>query len=383
MKWYLVFLLILCSAFVYGIDYTAPTKNEVTFVFDQDTDYTAPQKNAVTFIFDPTPLNITAPVIVDACGTTTIFHNQNLSCTFNATLDETSTGGNWTVNDSRVSIISQNSSGTVVDDPSLSDYNLPGCWDIRVVVTDNIGSDGETFTYCINNTAPSFNETIGNLTFINTQKVSIIANFSDVEGDNASISVNCTILNSTVNNVSKTYNLSREVDLLIDEQVCLLTISDTVLSNTQVFEVNISKDSLLIPSFNVTIGANLSALFPDGNFTGSIINASFRLLTRENMSTKNVTSSNSYLQLNNSDPDLQPLDVYCRSNQTVSDLKISVSPQFNAENKTELNLTNRLIVSNVSSGGIIDIFPFWDYLQFNYSTIRRFEFNITCEMEVP
>ncbi len=79
MKWNLIWILLVVLPMAYGIDYTAPDKDSVTFVFDQSEDYTAPNKDAVTFIFEPVLINITAPEIVQACGTTTIFHNQNLS----------------------------------------------------------------------------------------------------------------------------------------------------------------------------------------------------------------------------------------------------------------------------------------------------------------
>jgi len=195
---YLLAILLLASS-VYAQDYSPPVFDNVV-LFHDEADYDAPDFDNVILLHGESG-NVTVAAegarFVDVCsGTITIFHNENLSCQFNATSDFTNATNplNWTVNDSRVSLAIGNDTAFLVDDPALEDYNLPGCWDISVAVLDNEDIDNTSLVYCINNSAPVINDGCADTHIFHNQDFNCSLNATDAEGDDIVWFVNDTRL---------------------------------------------------------------------------------------------------------------------------------------------------------------------------------------------
>lgn len=125
------------------------------------------------------------PAITDICSLTNISHSQYLDCKVNAT-DPESDPLTFYVNDSRVTMNA--TTGVLYDDPVLSDYNLPDCWDLTVNVTDTIGWSDASFVYCVYDTAPV--STVKNITpspVLAGTWPTLYVNITDVELDDATV----------------------------------------------------------------------------------------------------------------------------------------------------------------------------------------------------
>ena len=380
--WICCFLLLISGVF----SYTAPPFNSINMTFSGAV-YVAPANNDINITFGEVIVQENGSTLVDVCGTITIFHNQNLSCQFNATSDFTNLTNPlvWAVNDSRVNLTASNNTAYVVDDPVLQEYNLPGCWDINVSISDleGPGSDSHIFKYCINDTSPLFNETIGNQTITNLQDFLFVGNVTDNEADPYFTSINCTIVQTAAINTTSQYNITKIANGTVEQQICEITISDTVLNSTQSFLFNISTDADFIALYNVTLGANLSEFRPSINFTNvtTQINGILNLINISVLGTENVTNQNPYFVLNNTDT--QDLNASCKSDNNPSDLLISVNDQLLSSNRTNISSSNfTLFYQGIPPGGTVSVFPFWEYIDFNFTVERNITVNLSCIMEV-
>lgn len=325
-------------------------------------------------------INDTAPVFVNSCDTVHLFHSQNLTCQFNAT-DAEDDAITFDINDSRVTITQD---GFVVDNATLQEYNMPNGWDLEINITDTVLANATFMVYQINDTAPQFTELFGPLSFINTELVNFAANFTDFELDDAELGINCTILNATVFNNTITYNLSRQIDLGSNGtvEVCQLDISDTVLNSSQTFTVTITLDPDSVATFTVTVGTNMSAFYPDLTIYFNQTNFNLQLTNSSNNPQENMTATNPYLVLNNTDT--QQLNVTCQVNMTFSDIFFNVSTNFTGAKQPVTNVST-LVATNISPGTLINVFPFFDYLDYNFTntSARNDDANLTCQMVVP
>lgn len=322
--------------------------------------------------------------ITQACSSVHVFHNQNLSCQFNATSTENFLS--WSVNDSRVTIVGNNFTAYVVDNPSLSDYNMPNGWTIVVTANGSSSSGTANMQYYINDTAPTFNETISNFTFYNTLNFTFNGNFSDVEADNASAFVNCTLLNITVNNATHNYSLNHTADSGASKfQLCNVTLSDTVLFRSQFFYVNITIDPGTVASYNITYGANMSALYPklypqQFNVTPNRRNLTTMQLWYYNASQQNQSVNNPMFRFNNTDN--QALNIRCNISIIVPKITVKLSLFSNGSNASNITGNNSLIAASRAANTSTATYAFFDYNAYNYTAQVNDSTAIVCEMKV-
>lgn len=403
MRSWIWLVIMLCSmALVSAQAYTAPSNPENAPLMHSGIVYVAPlnPENVPLLHGVEVQVNFTGPTIVNACGNVILFHTQNLNCTFNAT-DYDAQELVWAINDSRVQIISLNTSGQVFDNPSLQDYNLPSCWSIKVNVTDTDNESASSiFQYCINDTAPTFNETIQNVTITNTSSYSALYNWSDAEGDNASIVINnCSLaFNVSINNLTRTINLSRIAGGLVNETYsCSMNLSDTVLNTTSnLFVLLLIIDPNGVANYTVTNGTNFSSLRPVINLSVTTINHSYiRILNASNVTnnhtyiyvtgynytTENASASNPFFRVNNSDTQL--LNAVCKLNETLRNIEVRASPQFHPQNATNLSTVYTVVQANVSANSSVGIYPYFNYVRFNITAPRNDSVTLICAMEVP
>jgi len=365
-------LLLIFLLFVGSVNaLTLPSKDAVVFLDEGGT--TLPDKNSVVFLDGLIPtVAAVSLTITDACGTTTIFHNSELNCTFNATYDGAAAVVNWTINDSRVDIISLNLAGQVYDNPTLSDYNLPGCWSVDVTASGGDASDTATFSYCVNDTAPAMNETFVSISLVGSEKFSIIANFTDFEADPGNISINCTAFNITVDNSTNTYNLSREGDSAVEQsQVCLITLSDDTLSSTQEILLNLTNSSV------ITIPANISGFIPSFNVSQATINASLNTYTEYNITMENMTGNNPLWNITNLVS--STLNIQAKLNETVSDVVLSCGCTFNPTNTTNLT-TSFQTLCTIPALGVEEVWCWTNMVAFNFTTRRNISLDTSIQV---
>lgn len=384
-------LLILCSiSIVFATEYAGPPNPENAPLVHSGISFIAPPNaENVPLLHGPeVQINGTGPVIVNACGPNiTVFHNMNLNCTFNAT-DPNEQELVWAVNDSRIQMISKNTSGQVFDNPTLQEYNLPGCWNIKVNVTDTDNeSTSTTFNYCINDTAPAFNETLANITVFNTQNYSQYYNWSDVEGDNASIALNCTGLNATINNVTHTVLFTRIADNgTAFVQICRATLNDTILASSRDIVLNVTTDPATVANYTITNGTNMSGLNPVLNFTGisnqSILrfNYTYNLMWFYNRSQQNQTVSNPFLYFNNTDS--QDLCIRCNITILLQGITVKLSLNFSGINESRITGNNTLVACGRPANSSTRVWAFFDYVAYNYTVQRNDSTALICEMKV-
>lgn len=322
-------------------------------------------------------INNTVPRFAQNCTTVHLYHNQNLSCQFNST-DNENDQIFYYINDSRVNITQD---GYVVDNASFSDYNMPGGWLLNITISDTLFNTSRNMTYLINDTAPTFNEHFTNFSFYNDLNYSISANFTDNETDAASLTINCTQLNATVFNDTSSYNLSRISSSENSTfRVCLLTISDTRLNSTMSFTVNITQNPGTVASYTITLGANMSALHPRLVLYFNQTDMFRNLTNSTDNIQENMTATNPFYRINNTDDQL--LKARCSINQTVQGYVFRVATNFTG-NKTNMTINMTDIYLNVSPNQTINVYPFFDLWNYNFTLPRNDTATLSCDMAVP
>jgi len=177
------------------------------------------------------------PILLSSCLDVTLYHNQNLVCQNNASdINNPTINYEWKVNDSRLNMTI---AGLLTDNPTLSDYNLPGCWDVTSTVNNTVGLKSSSFKYCINNTAPTFNETIPDATAQSSLTFNYTGNFSDAQNDNATLIVSCDGLTFSLDNSSHTYNLFNSSQSGVLN--CDVSLSDGVSNTSQSFTLTVTQ----------------------------------------------------------------------------------------------------------------------------------------------
>lgn len=195
------------------------------------------------------------PYYVDTCDDVTIYHDEDLMCQVNAT-DPESGPIVYGINDTRVSI---NATGYIYDNASLSDYNLPSCWNISYNVTDDHDiTVNASFVYCINDTAPTlsdaWNMTVGWHLGELFENYDAIFDYTvyDAEKDTINVTIRwyvdmMNVLNQTVIGANDSQPFTTTLDESyygLNQTIHLnISLTDSILSRSYQYEVSVYDES--------------------------------------------------------------------------------------------------------------------------------------------
>jgi len=223
------------------------------------------------WVFDDIEFFVSLGVnITDTCPNVDIYHNQDFSCSPNATNQGTD-NILWSVNDSRVNITGLNTTALLFDNPNPTDYNLPDCWDVNVTAESGTSSDSFTFVYCINNTAPVLTGAsfIGApYTNLDTALLQVTVSDSDdvLVIKNVSWYVNgIFVLNDQIETAPGTSSLSFDLSSYIIDDVIRadLIVKDSTFSNSTTYTTTITgkTDGSLVQGVCPSLDAEIKILY--------------------------------------------------------------------------------------------------------------------------
>ena len=368
MRWQYIFIAVffLFLPIMYGFS-TFDTSDGLAFVFYSSNPGDV-SNNGLAFKFDSTVGSVgttNSTTIVDSCTSINIYHSQNLSCEINASSTEDYIS--WSVNDSRVEISRNNDSAYLIDDPSLTDYNIGACWSILITANATNTQDTSIIQYCIDDHAPTRNDTA---LILNNTVINYSGYFFDADNDVVSMSFNCTAISAVYSQSDYSYVLTFNELSPVGNYPCQWNITDNVTTSSNNITVNISS------AITFAVGDNLSAFIPQLNLSSATFNATLNTLKAYNTPFQNMSISNPLWNVSSQLAFDDTIGV--TRNVTRSDIVVGCSCTYDVSTKINLSGTVTTDMCVIGAGSYVNVWCWTDFVDTNLTN----EQNVTFDMNI-